>query len=69
MSVYDGWMSVYDEWMQWVYAKVWMFSVYGECRVDVGVLDCKKHNVCHVIYGNYYVLRYTSFFEIKMSWH
>ena len=47
MSVYDGWMSVYDDCMQ----KVWMFSVYGECWVNVGVVDCKnnENNVCHVI--------------------
>ena len=35
--------SVYDEWMQWVHANIWMFSVYGECRVNVGVVDCKTN--------------------------
>ena len=50
MSVYDEWMSVYDEWMLWVYAKIWKFSVYGEWRVNVGVVDCKKTTPCFSCY-------------------
>ena len=44
MSVYDGWMSVYDECMQ----KVWMLSVYGECWMNVGVVDCKNNETMFV---------------------
>ena len=70
MSVYDEWMDVLDEWMseyvewmpwmQWLYATIWMLSVYGECWVNVCVIDYQKY-VYHVIYANYYVSRYTTF--------
>ena len=76
------WVYMMSEWVymtgEWVYMmsecsecmqKVWMFSVYGECWVNVGVVDCKnnENNVCHVIYANYYVWRHcTSLFENKL---
>ena len=72
MSVSDEWMSVYDEWMQWVYARIWMVSVNGECWVNVGVKGCpkidKKNKIfCHVtlqiiMCDNIHLL-YTSFWK------
>ena len=72
MSVYDEWMSVYDEWLSVYDERIhWMFSVFGECRVHVGVVDCKRHHVCHVIYVNYNVWRYTTCVQVlsKINCH
>ena len=64
MGVYDEWMSVYDEWIQWIYPNIWMFSVYGECWVSIGVVDCKNNMF---VYADYNVLLCMLIYNICIS--